>query len=245
MIKYVEYLKDFIGNNYVGVNIYHNEALPFLNKLKTILDDDYEEYLQYQQERDHGQHHITVINVMEYNKLAKELGMSNLVNRVEKIFEFEFTDLKFMGIGTAERGGNRTYFVVVQSDQLQAARKSLGLPEQDFHITLGFKFKDVFGVRKNVVLEDFDPFLKLLAQNYYINENFNFVRDIENFQLNPEDEIIPINISKSYLKVLCGDYYMEIGWLDDNQKFWIMSKYSAEEKLPRLSQNEIAKILKK
>ena len=248
MIYCVTYIKDFIGNNYLGIIIPNGVIQPFLNKLNQILgNENYNKYTSNQQNRDSGDYHITVINVMEYNKLSKDLKMDKFINSLTPILNFEFNDIKLMGLGPAERNNNRSYFVVVSSDQLQAVRKRYDLPDQDFHITLGFDARDVFGVPKNKVLEDFSPFLQLLAQNFYINENFNFVRDIENFpsELNPEDEIIPVKISKSYLTVMSGDYMMDIGWLDENKKFWIMTKYIPTEKLPRISQNEISQILKK
>jgi hypothetical protein len=73
MIYRVEYLKDVVGNNYLGVNIYVDFIQQYLEKLKAIIGDEYAIYIKNQQNRDSGHYHITVINVMEYNKLSNEI----------------------------------------------------------------------------------------------------------------------------------------------------------------------------
>ena len=89
------------------------------------------------------------------------------------------------------------------------------------HITLGFKWKDVFGVRKNEVMQIKSKFLQLLKQEFYKKENFNFVRDISNFEEPKDLDIIPISISENYLKVLCGDIIMDIGYSDSKNQLFI------------------------
>ena len=54
-----------------------------------------------------------------------------------------------LGVGKAESKGNTSYFVVCESDKLDAVRTRLGLPKQDLHITIGFDKRDVFGVVKD------------------------------------------------------------------------------------------------
>jgi len=147
------YLKDAIGNNYVGINIPNEDVEPHLEKLKEILgEEDFEIFTQNQKMRDHGHYHITVINVMDCNRLSKEMGMSNFVKSVELAFEYPIEDLELLGVGTASKNDNTTYFIVCQSDSLDAVRTRFNLPKQDFHVTLGFNVKDVFGVPKNVVI---------------------------------------------------------------------------------------------
>jgi hypothetical protein len=245
MIYYLTYIKDTIGNNYLGIKIPEGIAEPFLNELKDLIGSDYEEFTNHQKNRDHGQHHMTVVNVMDYNRLSKEMGMDKFINSLEPIFKYEIDDIKMMGLGTAERNSNRAYFIVCQSDKLDAIRKRFNLPNHDFHVTLGFKFKDVFGVPKNEVIKKEGRFLKLLKQEFYKNDNWNFIKRIGNFELDPKAEIIPISISNNSMKIKCQDYYMDIGWLDDGEKFWTMTKYPIEEDLPRLSETEISKILNK
>jgi uncharacterized protein YaaQ len=238
------YIKDSVGNNYLGVNIYRDTVSPFLDQFKEIIGDDYDEYVKYQQERDHGHHHITVINVMEFNKLSKEMGVDKFVNSLESVFDFDFTDIKLMGVGTAEKSGNRTYFVVVNSDQLQEVRKKYNLPEQDFHITIGFKYKDVFGVRKNQVMTIGDPFLKLLKKKYYNdNETFDFIRDIDNFDMDIDEDIEPIKIEDTNATFRCGENnYFTVALIGDDLR--IAAKWQDTEKKPILANTLISKKLK-
>lgn len=246
MIYYLTYLKDNIAQNYIGIDITRGIADKYLNELKDIIGDDFDTYTRNQQDRDHNSHHITVMNVMEYNALSKSMGMDKLVNSLDQIFKYEIDDLKMLGIGTATRNNNRAYFIVCQSDKLDAIRNRYNLPKQDFHITLGFLHKDVFGVPKNVVIDKKTKFIKLLKIEYYKNDNWNFLKKIDNFDLNPQAEIIPISISDDKMKIKCDGYYMDIS-LMENEKFWIVTKYpiDKEEDLPRLPETEISKILNK
>jgi hypothetical protein len=89
---------------------------------------------------------------MDCNRLSKEMGMANFVKSVELAFEYPVGDLEMLGVGTASGKGNTTYFIVCKSDSLEAVRTRFNLPKHDFHITLGFNDKDVFGVPKNEVI---------------------------------------------------------------------------------------------
>ena len=94
MICYLTYLKDSIGNNYLGISIPNGVVEPILNELKEIIgEDDYEIYTSNQQKRDHNSYHVTVINVMDYNKLSKDLGMDKFINSLEPVFKYEIDDL--------------------------------------------------------------------------------------------------------------------------------------------------------
>jgi hypothetical protein len=245
MIYYINYLKDQLGNNYLGIDIPINTIQPFLNELKEIIgEDDYNKFTENQIKRDSGHYHITLINVIEFNKLSKSMGIDKFVNSLEPIFKYEIDDLKMMGVGTAAKNENRSYFVVINSDKLEAIRDRYELPKQDFHTTLGFKFKDVFGIRKNQVLEKEGKFLQLLKQEYYKNDNWEFIKTIGNFNLSKDEELIPVDLSDSRVKFKCGDNYTEITLLDD-EKFWIVAQYPILEEMPRLSETEIAKKLNK
>jgi len=245
MIYYVEYLKDTLGNNYLGLNIPQSIIEPYLTELKDIIGDDFDEFTGFQKKRDGGKYHLTVINVADYNRLSKEVGMDKFINSLENIFQYEIDDLKLLGVGTAERNDNRTFFIVCRSEKLEAVRKRYSLPDHDFHITLGFKWKDVFGVRKNEVLKKESKFLKLLRKEFYNNDNWNFIKRLENFDLNQTSEIIPIEITDSTMKVKCENYYLDITYLEEGEKFRIVTKYPVTDELPRLSETQIAKILNK
>ena len=246
MINFITHLKDTLGNNYLGVKIEPGVVEPFLNELKeNIGDDDFKVFTENQQKRDHGQHHLTVISVMDYNRLIKEMGMDKFVNSLDAVLKYEIDDLKMMGVGTATKNENRAYFIVCKSDKLNAVRKRYELPEFDFHITLGFKWKDVHGVRKNEVMEKNNKFLKLLKAEFYKEDNWNFIKRIGNFDLDPKAEVIPIQITETRMKFKCSYHYIDVSYFEDGEKFWIVAKYPVDEELPRLSETEIAKILNK
>lgn len=245
MVYYVTYIKDRIGNNYLGIKFPNGTIEPFLKKLKDMIgESDYNEFTESQIKRDGGSYHMTIINAMDYNRLAKELGVDKFVNSLDKVFKYEIDDIKMMGVGTAERGGNRAYFIVCESDKLDAIRNRYGLSKHDFHVTLGFKNRDVFGVRKNKVLEKKGKFKQLLAQSFYKSENWNFVKKIENFSLDTNKEVIPISISETSAKFKVDNYYIDISYLEDGEKFWVVTKYPVDKQLPRMSQTEVSRELK-
>ena len=244
MTYYTTHIKDSIGNNYLGIKIPNGTVEPFLNQLKDIIGNDYDEFVENQQRRDNGSYHMTVINVMDYNKLSKEMGFDKFINSLDKIFKYEIDDMKMMGVGSAERGGNRAYFIVCKSEKLEAIRSRYNLPEHDFHITLGFKSRDVFGVRKNQVIDKKNKFLQLLSQEFYKSENWNFIRNIENFSFDKKLDIYPVSISETSVKFKIDNRYIDVSYLDDGEKFWIVTNYPIKEDLPRLSLTEISKKLK-
>ena len=129
---------------------------PFLNELKDILgEEDYNEFTEQQIKRDGGHYHITVINVADYNRLCKHMGVDKFVNSLDPIFKYPIDDLKLLGIGRAQRNENVAFFIVCNSEKLDAVRTRYELNKQDFHITLGFLHRDVFGVRKNEISSTF------------------------------------------------------------------------------------------
>lgn len=245
MIHYVGYLKDRIGNNYLGIKMPNGEVERFLEELKGFLsEEDFKIFTDNQKKRDNGGYHITVMSVPEFNKLNNDMGMDKFVSSLQSIFKYDIDDLKMMGIGTAEKSTNKTFFVVCRSEKLDAIRDYYGLSEKDFHITIGFKWKDVFGVRKNVVIKKESVFLDVLKQKYVNKQNFDFVKDISNFDLDKNSQIIPVKLSDTSLKVKCNGYYLDISYIDSFNELRITSKYPIDgHGLPRMSTYEINKKL--
>lgn len=239
MTQYLSYITDSIGQNYLGIKIHSDIISGFLKDLKDILGDDYETYISNQQTRDRGSYHITVINVMDYNALSKKIGMSEFVNSLELVLKYPIDDLTLLGVGSASRNENTTYFVVCRSEKLNAIRKRYNLPEFDFHITIGFKYKDVFGVRKNKILEKKSKFKQFLNNEYNKKDNLIFLKKIENYDENIDTEIIPISITDTLLKVKVGNYILNIGLLEDENKLWVVSKYKDEQNLKRMPTTEL------
>jgi hypothetical protein len=230
----ITYLKDTLGTNYLGVKIQNTEVEPFLGQLKDLLGEQYNEYVSNQQNRDGG-YHITVLNVIDYNKLSKEMGIDKFINSLDPILKADIDDIKLIGLGTAHKNENTCYFVVVKSDLLQEVLKRYDLLEKDFHITLGFKHKDVHGVRKNEVLKLTDQFLARLKKEYYKEgETFEFVKGIKNFDFDFFKLIEPISINDTTATFRCGDNDYFTVSLIDNQ-FYITAKWQDSERKPILS----------
>jgi hypothetical protein len=250
MIYYINYLKDILGNNYLGIDIPNDTINPFLSKLKNIIGNDtlYDEYIKNKIERDDNHYHITVINVMDYNKLSKTTGMGEFINSLETVFKYEIDDIKMLGIGTGERGGNRTYFIVVESERLEEVRNKYNLPKFDFHITIGFKWKDVFGIKKDrSSLIDVKPiFLKLIGNLFYNNnEKWEFVKQIKGFDGDLYGEIIPLELNDTQFTFRVGGTCMHIGCVGDDDQLMVVCKYDADKSRQMLPTTEVAKILKK
>lgn len=154
MVYYVSYVKDRLGNNYLGIDIPYEIVEPYLTRLEEVIgEENYQIFTKNQQTRDSGKHHMTVINVMDYNRLSKDMGVDKFINSLELVFDYEIDDLEMLGIGTATKDTNTAYFIVCKSDKLDAIRTRYELPKHDFHVTLGFDAKDVFGVPKNKVID--------------------------------------------------------------------------------------------
>lgn len=243
----LQYIKDVLGNNYVGIDVYEEQVSPFLQQLKDYVDDDKEfEILTANQKlRDHGDWHITVINVFDYNDLAKSLGMKTFLERLDAIFKMEVTDINFKGIGKAERNGNTAYFVVCESDFLNSIRDSFKLNPIDLHCTLGFNRKDVHGVRKNQILENKSKFLKTISNLYYKDKTLSFLNDVRNLRISL-DNIEVLSITDSTITIRSNNVCYGISLIDNGSgdELWVVSQYEDKDK-KSINQYQIEKILGK
>jgi hypothetical protein len=246
MVLYITHLKDVLQNNYLGIEIPVTMIQPYLNELKEILgEDDYNKFTEQQIKRDGGNYHITLINTIEFNRLSKQMGIDNFVNSLDPILKYPIDDLKLLGIGRSQKNENVAFFVVCQSDKLDAVRVRFELGDHDFHITLAFLWKDVFGVRKNELFKKEDKFLQLLRSEFYKNGNWNFIKKIKNFDLDSKSEIIPVKLTDTTMKFKCDGYYLDIGYGEEGEELRIYTKYTIGEELPRMPEAEISRILKK
>lgn len=241
MIHYITHIPDGIGNNSLGINMPDSVIHPYLNTLEELIGQD--DFIKFTKQVG-GNYHIPVIEIGDYLNLLRGMGIDNFLKSLDPILKYEIDDLKMLGIGTATRGVNRSYFIVCESEKLQAVRKRFLLDSYDFHITIGFYPADVFGVPKRDIIEGDNKFLKLLAGEFFKNEDWRFIKNIENFSLDSESEIIPINIGKTYAKFMVDNYYINVGYLEDGEKFWIMAKFPVENRIERLPMAEINKIFK-
>lgn len=138
----LQQLTDNTGLTYFAGLVAKEDLTPYLAHLADILKNDFVTFRQGQQTRDHNQFHITIVNPYEYKDLSEK--QTNLLKSgIELCFNL-------LGLGTASNAKSQTYFVVAASSEGQKLRAALGLNEKDFHVTLGFKPQDVYGVSKNI-----------------------------------------------------------------------------------------------
>lgn len=147
----VKVIKDRGGNDYLALNINNCVGEIFQQFLTNHISID---CIQNQQIRDNGSFHITLINAMQYKKLINE-NKFDIVNSLnDQIF-----NLYNYGIGTVinDKSKDQAWFSVLENAYLDNFREKLNLNKQDFHITLGFKEKDVFSKPKNKSTLIFKP----------------------------------------------------------------------------------------
>lgn len=244
MIKRLEFIKDIAGNNYVGINIYPEMLHPFLEKMKAHLGDEYEEYVKYQQDRDRNHYHCTVLNVADLNKAYANLENVNVIN--DLINSVEIEDFQTLGLGSVQRNENKAYYVVCRSSQLQGIRRKFKLEEIDFHITLGFKHRDVFGLRKNVVLKDAEPFISELRKYYIDFESFDFIKELERYEYELSEDIYCTKIMPTYANFKVGNTAGTIDCFSVsliNDALVISCKWKSSEEIPYFSNTLILRKL--
>ena len=149
--SYITTTKDVLGNTYLVIKFENDDIIKNIINNWNIDSNIKQELVEKQSNRDNNSHHITILNVVEYKKLDKKL--------IQQIIHKEIS-LELIGIGKAidEKKGNESHFIVVDSKQLDDYRIGLELKPHDFHITIGFDKKDVFGKPKNktVIYEEIE-----------------------------------------------------------------------------------------
>jgi len=145
----ISQLKDSQGNIYLGAIINKATLSLYLTQLEQYLLDDFTDYREHQAKRDHQLFHLTVVNPIEYKVINK-----NLLNKVLDINSIQNNqtgiNVTLLGLGSVKKNSKATYFIVAQSDDGQLIRQKLLLKNKDFHVTLGFKPSDIYGVSKGV-----------------------------------------------------------------------------------------------
>lgn len=231
MVFKISNVENIYKEIFLAIIIDEDIIKPYLNELKDILGQDkYDKYTDNLKKRNLDKFLLVVIDPDEYKMLCHKIGISIFVNSLEKILNTEIDDLKMLGIGVAEKNEDKSYYIVCKSDKLDEIRNIYNLPPKDFHITLGFNYNDVFGVRKNLLLKKTPVFLKKLKMEYLKKRNWEFVKNIQNFDLNVNDELIPIELNDRYIKFKCGDYCIDVSWLDDIKDFYVLTKYYDDKK---------------
>ena len=139
-------LRDRTNQIYYGVDISHENILPFVNYLRVNGID--ESFISNKMNRDNGHYHITIINAMYYNKLKTN---PEFLNAIDLLLN---TDIVFdtFGIGMVETKQKEVqknaWFIVCENNLLNEKFTPFNI-QQDYHVTLAFNPTDVFGIPKN------------------------------------------------------------------------------------------------
>lgn len=128
-------------NSYLGLPLvlsnalveYREKANEFARKAGEI---SFEESL-----KDRGEFHITVINPQEFKQI--KLSQQEILKLAQEVTT---DDLIFEGLGRAYSLSQKdvAYFIVCTWPSADHFRQKLNLPSYEYHLTLGFKEKDVF-----------------------------------------------------------------------------------------------------
>ena len=119
IISHINKLKDYF-NHYEGT--------------RSIPEIDTDEWFDNQQKRDHNLWHITLFTPNECKNNP----------RLFEATKNEIDDITFKGIGAIARNEQSTFYILLESIQLQLLRNIYSLPPKDFHITIAFSHKDLF-----------------------------------------------------------------------------------------------------
>lgn len=146
--RFISATKDVLGNSYIVIKFIKDDIIEDILDQWVYEIDNTDVVVQERMNmvsnqilRDNSSHHITIINVAESKKIDHKT--------LEKLIGKE-VEIEICGIGKAidPKKNNEAHFVVIVSEDLKKVRKDLGLKEHDFHITIGFDNKDVFGQSK-------------------------------------------------------------------------------------------------
>ncbi len=239
----IEYLKDSIGNNYVGINMFTYITSPYIDALSEILSkEDFKLFTDNQKIRDNNKYHITLFNVIELNQICSD--PKKLKYLVDYVINLNIPNINLKGIGEASRGLNKCYFIIIESDLLDKIRRDFGFEKKDLHITIGFNPKDVHGVDKSKVINKIEKFIKLFKNEFYIDPSLSFLKHISNWNQNLKGDIKTFSLTDKHIDVYCDNYYITIGCIDNELTVlceWIDKSKSVG---PFLTQTEILKIIK-
>ena len=152
-----------------------------------IPDENADKLINNKLQRDCKEWHITIITAKEFNNIVKQFVEKHRVTKreaesaarisiIERFNNEIKSNPKELGVGKVEVGENVAYFVVIEWEEVQEFRKSFGLDEKDFHVTLGFgEDGDIHDVPKGkdslVKLNELKNFIsKVLERNKKIED---------------------------------------------------------------------------
>ena len=129
------------GDPYLSAIVDRAALHPYLDALRSYLGENRaNRYILNLKRRNAGTFHITVLSPFEYGKVFGRLEHNVRVHGHAVLH----------GVGCVQRPTEETYYIVVTCSEFAHFRHSLDLPPRDFHITLGFRTRDIHNVRKDL-----------------------------------------------------------------------------------------------
>lgn len=123
---------------YVGIEIPSVLVDEYICDLRNVLSErEFSIFRANQSRRDRGKFHMTLIAPRE------------TFENFDELFDISF-ETTLLGIGCAESGLDRAYYIVANCPKGDEIRDVLNLKKRDFHVTLGFDERDIHNVRKDV-----------------------------------------------------------------------------------------------
>lgn len=141
-------LKPKKNGSYYGIDVNEQDIKKFIDKWRENIEPEKISLME-QNKIDRDKEyafHATIIKPNEVRLLKK----NNSIEQVDKNVNKEFK-IKPVGVGSVidEEKGKETWFIVCQSEEINAFRQRIGLDDHDVHITLGFIGGDIHNQPKN------------------------------------------------------------------------------------------------
>ena len=138
-------IQDSKGNDYLAIKIdeqHFSDFIKLMNNLNLNLE------LSKKEERDCGEYHVTFLNVMEYQKY-EQTNIEKL-NTIKKDFLNKSFSLNILGLGSISKDENKTYYLIIENNDINNICDKNNLPLKNWHITMGFNNKDLFHAPKDI-----------------------------------------------------------------------------------------------
>lgn len=130
---------------YVGAEVDRSAVCEFEEKLLK-LDAEAQQWMQNRRTRDNTTHyHATLLTPQETRTLKKNGQLDNFLKDCSSVKNV----LTPVGLGTVREEDNQAWFVVCDNPYVDSVREKYDLPHKDYHLTLGFKDKDIHSQSKD------------------------------------------------------------------------------------------------
>lgn len=139
----------FVIHEYLFCDVYIGLRGPHVNRVAKHYGEHLHESVRRRREERDGadaHHHITVANAKALQGIPPELTVEQVFDRLKGVPD----DWKPVGLGSVRNeSGHHAFFVVLSWPSMTQTLAELGIPDQHFHITLGFQADDIHNLPKD------------------------------------------------------------------------------------------------